>query len=187
MNATSNDLLAQWLSHQKKKLIAKKYPHLSMKPATKPAPAPQPRPPSIEVEEIEDEADCRTSVPPRNPQQIMEATNGSDDDNEEDPALIVASETKLTISMIEPVGRGGSPHLWTKLEAQSCTIRGHRYRWLIPLPKGINNVLRRRRAVKKSASIKTKDKKKTCLVHLPCDWLCGMPLYNNLIPNLYLT
>jgi len=59
----------------------------TMKPAPKPAPAPQPRRPSVEVEEIEDEADCRTSVPPRNPRHILEAADGSDNDNKEDPAL----------------------------------------------------------------------------------------------------
>jgi hypothetical protein len=56
------------------------------KPAAKPAPAPQPWCPSIKVEEIEDEVDHHTSVPPHNPQHILEATNGSDNDNEEDPA-----------------------------------------------------------------------------------------------------
>jgi hypothetical protein len=41
---------------------------------------------SIEIEEIDDEADRHTSVPLRNPRHILEATDGSDDDNREDPA-----------------------------------------------------------------------------------------------------
>jgi len=47
-----------------------------------------PRRPSVEVEEVYDEADHHTSVPPRNPRHILEATDGSDDDMEglEDPA-----------------------------------------------------------------------------------------------------
>jgi len=43
-------------------------------------PAPRPRHPSVEIEEVEDESDYRTSVPPRNPQHILEAADGSDDD-----------------------------------------------------------------------------------------------------------
>ena len=42
--------------------------------------------PSIEIEEIDDELDYRTSVPPHNPQHILEATDGSDDNDEEDSA-----------------------------------------------------------------------------------------------------
>lgn len=53
----------------------------------KAAPAkPAPRRPSIEVEEVENELDCHTSVPPRNPRHILEAADGSDDDMEEDTA-----------------------------------------------------------------------------------------------------
>jgi hypothetical protein len=44
------------------------------------------RRPSIEIEEIDDESDYCTSVPPRNPQHILEAADGSDDDNKEDSA-----------------------------------------------------------------------------------------------------
>ena len=43
-------------------------------------PAPRPRRPSVEIEEVEDESDYHTSVPPRNPQHILEAADGSDDD-----------------------------------------------------------------------------------------------------------
>jgi len=48
------------------------------KPATKPAPRPQH--PSVEIEEVEDESADHTSVAPRNPQHVLEATDGSDDD-----------------------------------------------------------------------------------------------------------
>ena len=41
--------------------------------------------PSVEIKEVfNDELDCHTSVPPCNPQHILEAADGSDDD-EEDP------------------------------------------------------------------------------------------------------
>jgi hypothetical protein len=43
-------------------------------------PAPRPRRPSVEIEEVEDESADHTSVPPHNPQHILEAANGSDDD-----------------------------------------------------------------------------------------------------------
>jgi hypothetical protein len=43
-------------------------------------PAPRPQRPSIEVEEVEDESDYHTSVPPHNPKNILEAADGSDDD-----------------------------------------------------------------------------------------------------------
>ena len=42
--------------------------------------------PSVEVEQDNDELDHHTSVPPLNPQHILEATNWSDNDSEEDPA-----------------------------------------------------------------------------------------------------
>ena len=42
--------------------------------------------PSVEVEQDDDESDHHTSVPPHNPQCILEATNWSDDDSKEDPA-----------------------------------------------------------------------------------------------------
>ena len=45
-----------------------------------------PRRPSVNVEKVEDELDCRASVPPRNPRHILEAADGSDDDMEEDTA-----------------------------------------------------------------------------------------------------
>jgi hypothetical protein len=53
-----------------------------------------PRRPSINVEKVEDELDCRASVPPRNPRHILEAADGSDDDMEEDTAskLIVVDD-----------------------------------------------------------------------------------------------
>ena len=41
--------------------------------------APQPWHLSVEIEEVEDELDYRTSVSPCNPQHILEAANGSDD------------------------------------------------------------------------------------------------------------
>jgi hypothetical protein len=42
------------------------------------------RRPSIEIEEVfDDESDHHTSVPPRNPQHILEASDGSDDDMED--------------------------------------------------------------------------------------------------------
>ncbi|KAF8797536.1 hypothetical protein BYT27DRAFT_7219084 [Phlegmacium glaucopus] len=44
------------------------------------------RRPSVEVEEIEDESDYCTSVPPHNPRHVLEAADGSDNDIEEDPA-----------------------------------------------------------------------------------------------------
>jgi hypothetical protein len=50
------------------------------KPATKPAPRPQR--PSVETEESDEESDHHTSVPPHNPQRVLEATNGSDNDDE---------------------------------------------------------------------------------------------------------
>ena len=50
------------------------------KPTAKTVPWPWPWCPPIKIEEIEDELDCHTSVPLRNPQNILEATNGSDDD-----------------------------------------------------------------------------------------------------------
>jgi len=37
-------------------------------------------PMSIEIEEDEDELDYHTSIPPHNPQRILEAADGSDDD-----------------------------------------------------------------------------------------------------------
>jgi hypothetical protein len=40
--------------------------------------------PSIEIEEIDDDSDYCTSVPPRNPQHILEAANGSDNNDKED-------------------------------------------------------------------------------------------------------
>ena len=43
-------------------------------------PAPWQWHPSIEIEEIEDKSDYPTSVPPHNPQHVLEATDGSDDD-----------------------------------------------------------------------------------------------------------
>jgi len=43
-------------------------------------PAPRPQHPSVEIEEVEDESADRTSVTPHNPQHVLEATNGSDDD-----------------------------------------------------------------------------------------------------------
>jgi hypothetical protein len=56
--------------------------------STKPAPtqklpakpAPRPRHPSIEIEEVEDESAGHTSVAPRNPQHVLEAADGTDDD-----------------------------------------------------------------------------------------------------------
>ena len=60
--------------------------------------------PSIEVKEVFDEkSDHHTSVPPRNPWHILEATNGSDDDeedlapngNKEDEASEESDEAKL--------------------------------------------------------------------------------------------
>jgi hypothetical protein len=57
------------------------------KQAVQVAPAkPAPRRRSVEVEEVYDEVDHHTSVPPRNPRHILEAADGSDDDMEEDPA-----------------------------------------------------------------------------------------------------
>ena len=42
------------------------------------------RRPSVEIEEVfDDESDCHTSAPPRNPRHIMEAADGSDDDKED--------------------------------------------------------------------------------------------------------
>ena len=61
-------------------------------------PAPQQRRPSIEIEEIEDEADYHTSVPPRNPQHILEAADGSDDDVD-----TTAPPWKSTTSTKKPV------------------------------------------------------------------------------------
>jgi hypothetical protein len=40
--------------------------------------------PSAEVEDVDDDSDHHISVPPRNPRHILEATDGSDDDIEED-------------------------------------------------------------------------------------------------------
>jgi hypothetical protein len=79
--ATNSDPAAE---RKKQKLVSKKQ---GTKPAptkkrntTKPVakPAQQQRQPSIE--EIEDESDHNTSVPPRNPLNILEAADGSDDD-----------------------------------------------------------------------------------------------------------
>ncbi len=68
--------------------------------------APTKRRPSIEIEEVPDEGDC-SSKRPHNPQNILEATDGSDDDisgplpevisfdtdtDEEDLSKIVESE-----------------------------------------------------------------------------------------------
>ena len=50
------------------------------KAATKPAP--RPRHPSVEIEEVEDESADHTSVPPHNPQHVLEAADGSDDDGD---------------------------------------------------------------------------------------------------------
>ena len=75
--------------------------------------------PSVEFEEVYDEADQHTSVPPRDPWHILEAADGSNDDdedpvpdiNEEHEApeesdeaelgmyLIITSYPELTISM----------------------------------------------------------------------------------------
>ena len=55
-------------------------PKATTKAATKPAP--RPRYPSVEIEEVEDESADHTSVPPRNPQHVLEAADGSDDDGD---------------------------------------------------------------------------------------------------------
>ena len=73
------------------------------KPTAKPAPVPWSQRPFIEVEEIEDESNRHTSVPPHNPQHILEAINGSDNDkedlapdgNEEGEAPEESNEAKL--------------------------------------------------------------------------------------------
>ena len=84
------------VEQKRKKLEAKKQ---SMKPAptqkhpstqapaktktmtnTAVKPAQWPWHPSVKIEEIEDESDYCTSVPPCNPQHILEAADGSDDD-----------------------------------------------------------------------------------------------------------
>jgi hypothetical protein len=50
---------------------------------------PQVRHPSVEVEEVYDEENHHTSVPPRNQRHILEAADGSDDNMDEDPADIM--------------------------------------------------------------------------------------------------
>jgi hypothetical protein len=60
------------------KKLARAPANTTTKPAAKLAPAPRP---SIEDE---DEADCRTSIPPRNPKNILEASDGSDDGSDDD-------------------------------------------------------------------------------------------------------
>jgi hypothetical protein len=46
----------------------------------------------VEIEDIEDESDHHTSVPPCNPQHILEAANGSDDNINKDPASASKNE-----------------------------------------------------------------------------------------------
>ena len=56
-----------------------------MKQAVQLAPAKlAPQCPSIKIEEVYDKNDHHTSVPPRNPRHILEVSDGSDDDTEED-------------------------------------------------------------------------------------------------------
>jgi hypothetical protein len=74
------------------------------KAATKPAP--QQQRPSVEIEEIEDEADYRASVPPRNPQHILEATDGGDDDVD-----TTAPPRKSTTSTKKPVNTKQHPSI----------------------------------------------------------------------------
>ena len=74
------------------------------KAATKPAP--QQRCPSVEIEEIEDKADYHASVPPCNPQHILEATDGSDDDVD-----TIAPPWKSTTSTKKPVNTKWRPSI----------------------------------------------------------------------------
>jgi hypothetical protein len=50
---------------------------------------PGPRRPSVEIEEVDDESNCQSSVSPRNPRHILEAADGSDDDIEGPPEPII--------------------------------------------------------------------------------------------------
>jgi hypothetical protein len=65
-----------------------------------------PRRPSIEIEEVYDEADHHTSVPPRNPRHILEAADGSDDDmddimdDEPAPELITIDDDDEDIEVV---------------------------------------------------------------------------------------
>jgi hypothetical protein len=88
---------------QKRKKLETKYEsstYPKTKTMTKAAtkPTPQQQRPSVEIVEIEDEADYRASVPPCNPQHILEATDGSDDDVD-----TTAPPQKSTTSTKKPV------------------------------------------------------------------------------------
>ena len=50
------------------------------------APKPAPQRPSVECEDVYDEADHPKSNPPRNPRHIMEAVDGGDNEVAKDPA-----------------------------------------------------------------------------------------------------
>ena len=77
---------------------------VKMKTMTKAAmkPVPQPWCPSIEIEEIEDASDLCTSVPPCNPWHILEAADGSDDDDVNTPALHWKSTKKPIVMKWRP-------------------------------------------------------------------------------------
>ena len=142
---TNGDPEVEW---KRKKLEAKKQ---SMKPAptqkqsltqapakmkttTKAVtkPAPWQWHPSIEIEEIEDKSDYCTSVPPHNPQHILEAADRSDDDVDTTmPPQKSATSTKKPVIMkwhpfveIEEIEGESNHHtsvpphnLWHNLEA----------------------------------------------------------------------
>jgi hypothetical protein len=80
-------------------------------------PAPQPQRPSIEVEEVEDESDYHTSVPPHNPKNILEATDGSDDD-----VVITAPPKKSTKNSV-PVITKQRPPLRSRISSTEMMTR----------------------------------------------------------------
>jgi hypothetical protein len=95
------------VERKRKKLEAKKK---SMKPAptqkhslkkTAAQHAPRQRHPSVEIEEIEDESDLHTSVPPRNPRHILEAANSSDNDVDTTVTTRKSTSTKKRVITIE--------------------------------------------------------------------------------------